>query len=80
MPACRPTRAGPLPTPHPTIAGAADGAAVQDALEKVTGRSTVPQVFVGGQHVGGCDDTLAAEASGELARLLEGAGLRPKAS
>lgn len=34
---------------------AADGAAWQDALREVTGRTSVPQVFVGGQHVGGCD-------------------------
>ena len=34
---------------------AADGEDVQDALMDVTGRRTVPQVFVGSQFVGGCD-------------------------
>ncbi len=34
------------------------------------GRTTVPQIFIGGQHVGGCDDLLALERSGKLAELL----------
>ena len=34
------------------------------------GRQTVPQVFIGGIHVGGSDDLAAAERSGELDRLL----------
>lgn len=33
------------------------------------------QVFIGGQHVGGCDDTLAAKSSGKLKALLEAAGV-----
>ena len=33
-------------------------------------RRTVPQVFIGGQHLGGSDDLLAAEASGRLDELL----------
>jgi glutaredoxin 3 len=33
----------------------ADGAAVQAALTELTGRGTVPQVFIGGKHIGGCD-------------------------
>eukprot|EP00887_Chlorella_sp_A99_P002819 scaffold6.g2819.t1 len=53
----------------------ADGNAVQEAVAQVTGRSTVPQVFVGGKHVGGCDDTLAAKASGKLKQLLQEAGV-----
>lgn len=39
----------------PRARPAADGSEVQAALARVTGRSTVPQVFVGGKHVGGCD-------------------------
>lgn len=54
----------------------ADGGEVQEALGQVTGRRTVPQVFVGGTHVGGCDDTLAAQQSGKLAGLLEAAGVK----
>ena len=34
------------------------------------GRSTVPQVFVGERHVGGCDDLYALDGRGELDRLL----------
>ena len=35
-------------------------------------RRTVPQIFIGETHVGGCDDLLALEGSGELDRLIEG--------
>jgi glutaredoxin 3 len=37
-------------------------------------RRTVPQIFIGTKHVGGCDDLFALEASGELDRLIQGAG------
>ncbi|PRW61185.1 Glutaredoxin family isoform 1 [Chlorella sorokiniana] len=56
----------------------ADGSKVQEALATVTGRRTVPQVFVGGNHVGGCDDTVAAYNSGKLKTLLEAAGVQAK--
>ena len=36
-------------------------------------RRTVPQVFIGEKHVGGCDDLFALEESGELDRLIQGA-------
>jgi glutaredoxin 3 len=36
-------------------------------------RRTVPQIFIGEKHVGGCDDLYALENSGELDRLLQGA-------
>jgi glutaredoxin 3 len=36
-----------------------------------TGRHTVPQIFIGATHVGGCDDLLALEASGRLDTLLK---------
>jgi glutaredoxin 3 len=36
-------------------------------------RRTVPQIFIGEKHVGGCDDLFALEASGELDRLIQGA-------
>lgn len=52
----------------------ADGTAVQDGLYEVSGMRTVPQVFVGGKLVGGCDDTLAAHKDGSLAAMLEAAG------
>jgi glutaredoxin 3 len=37
-------------------------------------RRTVPQVFIGDKHVGGCDDLFALDRSGELDRLIQGAG------
>lgn len=39
-------------------------------MEEKTGRNTVPQVFVGEHHVGGFDDLSAADASGELDRII----------
>jgi len=35
-----------------------------------TGRRTVPQIFIGDRHVGGCDDLYAVDRAGELAPLL----------
>ncbi|KFK94268.1 MULTISPECIES: glutaredoxin 3 [unclassified Serratia (in: enterobacteria)] len=35
-----------------------------------SGRTTVPQIFIGGQHVGGCDDLHALDARGGLDPLL----------
>ena len=51
-----------------------EGAEVQDALLSITGVRTVPQVFVGGEFLGGCDDTEAAHRAGQLVPLLEAAG------
>jgi glutaredoxin 3 len=41
-------------------------------LERSGGRTTVPQIFIGGQHIGGSDDLVALEASGALDGLLSG--------
>ena len=35
-------------------------------------RRTVPQIFIGDKHVGGCDDLLELDRSGELDRLIQG--------
>jgi glutaredoxin 3 len=40
-------------------------------LVEVTGRSTVPQIFIGGRPIGGYDELRALERSGELDRLLD---------
>ena len=37
---------------------------------KAGGRSTVPQIFIGGAHVGGCDDLYALEETGRLDPML----------
>jgi glutaredoxin 3 len=39
-----------------------------------TGRRTVPQIFIGDTHVGGCDELMALDRSGALAPLLQRAG------
>ena len=41
-----------------------------EMLAKSNGRSTVPQIFIGSRHVGGCDDLYALERRGELEKLL----------
>lgn len=45
----------------------------KQARERSGGRTSVPQIFVGGQHIGGCDDLLALDAKGELDALLKAA-------
>ena len=47
-----------------------DRAAQADMAEKAGGRWTVPQIFIGGAPVGGCDDLYDLDAAGELDRLL----------
>jgi len=44
-----------------------------EMIARADGRTTVPQVFVGGTHVGGSDDLAEADRSGELDRLLASA-------
>jgi len=39
-------------------------------IEKSGGRRSVPQIFIGGKHVGGCDDLYALDAAGKLNELL----------
>ena len=41
-------------------------------MTKKSGRHTVPQIWIGERHVGGCDDLHALERRGELDPLLEG--------
>ena len=39
-------------------------------MMEITGRRTVPQIFIGATHVGGCDDLMALDAAGGLLPLL----------
>lgn len=41
--------------------------------ERAHGRNSVPQIFIGATHVGGCDDIHALNAQGKLDRLLAAA-------
>ena len=45
--------------------------AQRDTMVRLTGRRTVPQIFVGDVHVGGCDDLMALDARGGLQPLLQ---------
>jgi glutaredoxin 3 len=42
-------------------------------MMETTGRRTVPQIFIGATHVGGCDDLVALDGRGGLMPLLKGA-------
>jgi glutaredoxin 3 len=46
--------------------------AQRDAMIAATGRRTVPQIFIGDTHVGGCDDLMALDQRGGLAPMLAG--------
>ena len=39
--------------------------AARNHMMEITGRRTVPQIFIGDTHVGGCDDLMALDAKGE---------------
>ncbi|EGM76735.1 MAG: glutaredoxin 3 [Gammaproteobacteria bacterium] len=39
-------------------------------IERANGRTTVPQIFIGDTHVGGCDDLFALENAGTLNSML----------
>jgi glutaredoxin 3 len=41
-------------------------------MVQLTGRRTVPQIFIGDTHVGGCDDLQALDSRGGLMPLLQG--------
>jgi glutaredoxin 3 len=44
----------------------------QEMIQR-SGRATFPQIFIAGQHIGGCDDMVALERAGKLDALLQGA-------
>ena len=72
------------PAPHPTSApstSTSDGSrpvvasraeALRQEMMRKSGRTTFPQIFIGGKHVGGCDDLFALEQAGKLDRMLAG--------
>ncbi|MEE9271825.1 MAG: glutaredoxin 3 [Robiginitomaculum sp.] len=39
-------------------------------VQRANGRTSVPQIFIGEQHIGGCDDLIAQERAGKLDALL----------
>ena len=44
-----------------------------EMLKRANGRHTVPQIFIDGRHVGGCDDLYDLESAGKLDPILAGA-------
>ncbi|XP_068643160.1 glutaredoxin-like [Aristolochia californica] len=51
-----------------------DGNAIQSALAEWTGQRTVPNVFIGGKQIGGCDAVTSTHSGGKLVPLLTEAG------
>jgi glutaredoxin 3 len=47
--------------------------AQRDHMMQITGKRTVPQIFIGSTHVGGCDDLVALDGRGGLVPLLQAA-------
>ena len=48
----------------------ADPAKLEEMMQRSGGRKTIPQIFIGDRHVGGCDDLYALDAAGQLDGLL----------
>ncbi len=44
-----------------------------EMMQRAGGRTSVPQIFIDGHHVGGCDDLFALESAGKLDPMLDGA-------
>lgn len=47
-----------------------NGQRKQEMVQRAGGRTSVPQIFINDQHVGGCDDLYALERQGELDAML----------
>ena len=44
----------------------------QQMVQRANGRTTVPQIFIGGKHIGGCDDMMLLDSRGGLDAMLAG--------
>ena len=51
------------------------GGEIRNALKVRTRLPTIPQIFVGGEHIGGCTETFDAFNDGRLARMLRASGI-----
>lgn len=45
----------------------------QEAMQRSGGRTSVPQIFIDGEHIGGCDDLMALDRAGKLDSKLKAA-------
>ena len=50
-----------------------DDPKLREEMVARSNRRTVPQIFIGDKHIGGCDDLFELDHSGELDRLIQGA-------
>nr|WP_115937971.1 glutaredoxin 3 [Aestuariispira insulae] len=48
----------------------AEGQRKAEMVQRANGRTTVPQIFINDNHIGGCDDLMALERTGKLDQLL----------
>ena len=48
-----------------------DGGLRSEMRQRAGGRTSVPQIFINGQHVGGCDELYALDRAGKLKPMLE---------
>jgi glutaredoxin 3 len=48
----------------------ADSQKMEEMLSRSAGRRTIPQIFIDGKHIGGCDDLYALDTAGNLDPLL----------
>lgn len=48
-----------------------DGKAIQDYLAQLTGQQTIPNIFINGKHVGGCDAVTKLHSEGKLIPLVQ---------
>lgn len=49
----------------------ADSARMEEMLARSNGKRTIPQIFIDGAHIGGCDDLHALDAAGKLDAMLK---------
>ena len=52
-----------------------NGSAIQNTLKDITNQRTVPNIFIGGKHIGGCSDLQGLSSQGKLAEKLSAAGV-----
>ncbi|XP_020596821.1 glutaredoxin-like isoform X3 [Phalaenopsis equestris] len=65
---------------HVLLLNEGDGAALQSALAEWTGQRTVPNIFIGGNHIGGKADLMKKHKDGSLIALLREAGALPSSN
>ena len=56
--------------PHTEIDAGMDAKAKAEMIKRSNGGRTFPQIFIGEQHIGGCDEMMALERGGKLDALL----------